>query len=386
MPRSPAKLSTWSARCPGALAAAWTLALAHGAWTGQAHAAETLKAFTVGGAEAGGLHVTDAVVEAQRDAGVVSQVAGRIVALTVRAGQRVQAGQVLARIESSVVNQQLAGSQAQLAQAEAQALVARHEAERARQLFAKAYVSQAALDQAEAQARATQAQVKAMQAQVGATSAQAGLHVLRAPFAGWVAQVPVSLGDAAGPGQVLMQVYDPSALRVTAQVPESVASRLQARANVTLTQVSHDGASPAGALSLSGLPAEVLPAVDPVTRTVTVRVALPAGTRGVQPGQSARLSLAWAAGESGALGAPTGAARRLSVPRAAVVTRSELQAVYIIGADGGARLRQVRLGRAQGDVVEVLAGLGAGERVALDPVAAARTAPAHAHAPADAPR
>lgn len=377
MPRSPAKLSTWSARCPGALVSAWAFVLAQVAWTGQAHSAEALKAFTVGGAEAGGFYVTDAVVEAQRDARVVSQVAGRIVALTVRAGERVQAGQVLARIESSVVSQQLAGSQAQLAQAEAQAVVARNELKRARQLFAKAYVSQAALDQAEAQARAAEAQVKAMQAQVGAASAQAGLHVLRAPFAGWVAQVPVSLGDAAGPGQVLMQVYDPSALRVTAQLPESVVPRLQAKANVSLLSAAASNASPAAPLTLSGLPAEVLPAVDPVSRTVTVRVALPAGTRGAQPGQSVKLSLAWRAGESASR---TGVAQRLTVPRSALVTRSELQAVYVIGADGGARLRQIRLGRAQGDVVEVLAGLGAGERVALDPVAAAQANPTAAPA------
>lgn len=383
MPRSPAMLSTRYTRCPWARVAAWAFALAQGAWMGQAHSAEALKAFTVGGAEAGGSYVTDAVVEAQRDARVVSQVAGRIVALTVRAGERVQAGQVLARIESSVVSQQLAGSQAQLAQAEAQAVVARNEVKRARQLFAKAYVSQAALDQAEAQARAAEAQVKAMQAQVGAASAQAGLHVLRAPFAGWVAQVPVSLGDAAGPGQVLMQVYDPSALRVTAQVPESVVSRLQAKADVSLLPMAASNASPAAPLTLSGLPAELLPSVDPVSRTVTVRVALPAGTRGTQPGQSVKLSLPWRAGESTGR---TGVAPRVTLPRSALVTRSELQAVYVIGSDGGARLRQVRLGRALGEAVEVLAGLSAGERVALDPVAAAQATSTPTPAPAGAPR
>jgi len=90
----------------------------------------------------------------------------------------------------------VAGSQAQLAQAQAQVTVARNELQRTRQLVAKSYVSQAALEQAEAQARAAEAQVQALQAQVAAVSAQAGLHVLRAPFAGWVAQVPVSLGDA----------------------------------------------------------------------------------------------------------------------------------------------------------------------------------------------
>ncbi len=52
--------------------------------------------------------------------------------------------------------------------------------------------------------------------------------------------------------------------------------------------------------------------------------------------------------------------------------RAELTGVYVLGDDGRALLRQVRLGRAQGDTVEVLAGVSAGERVVLDPQAAAR--------------
>lgn len=359
MPRSmPQHLAPTARRRARPLALAWVLAAA---WAGSwpAHAAPALQTFTVGVAQAGERYRTDATVEALRDARVASQVAGRIVALPVRAGERVQAGQVLARIEASVVAQQVAASQAQLAQAQAQAVVARNELKRSRQLFAKSYLSQAALDQAEAQARATEAQVMAMQAQVAAASAQAGLHVLRAPFAGWVAQVPVSVGDAAGPGQVLMQVYDPGALRVTALVPESVAPGLQALADVSW--VRPDG----GTEVIKALKAEVLPSVDPASRTVVVRVALPLGAEGFVPGQSVGLSLPWKAGDR------TASPARLTVPRAAVVTRSELHGVYVVGQGGSARLRQVRLGRSLGDAVEVLAGLASGERVALDPVLAA---------------
>ena len=63
---------------------------------------------------------------------------------------------------------------------------------------------------------------------------------------------------------------------------------------------------------------------------------------------------------------------RLFVPARAVVPRAELTGVYVLGADGRALLRQVGLGRAQGDMVEVLTGVSAGERVVLDPQAAAR--------------
>lgn len=329
-----------------------------GAATPVRAAPPALATVQVGAAEAASRYTTDGTVEAVRDARVASQVPGRIVALAVRAGERVQAGQVLARIDPSVVNHQVAGSQAQLAQAQAQVGVARNELQRTRQLVARAYVSQAALEQAEAQARAAEAQVQALQAQVAAVSAQAGLHVVRAPFAGWVAQVPVSLGDAAAPGQMLMQVYDPSALRVTAAVPESVAARLRAGGEAAVSALQGDAV-------VQGTNVEVLPAVDPASRTVTVRVALPAAPTGWKPGQSVRLALP-VSGEAG------GVAARTVVPRSAVVTRSELHGVYVVGQDGGARLRQVRLGRVSGETVEVLAGLDAGERVAVDPVAAAR--------------
>jgi hypothetical protein len=66
---------------------------------------------------------------------------------------------------------------------------------------------------------------------------------------------------------------------------------------------------------------------------------------------------------------PIGRSEKLVVPAAAVVRRSELTAVYVLGEGGARQLRQVRVGnRVSDDAVEVLAGLSAGERVALDPL------------------
>ena len=89
-------------------------------------------------------------------------------------------------------------------------------------LHRKQYISQAALERAESQFKAAQAQAAALQAQAGAARTQSGLHVLRAPYAGVVADVPVSPGDMAMPGRALMTIYEPEALRVTAAVPPSV--------------------------------------------------------------------------------------------------------------------------------------------------------------------
>jgi hypothetical protein len=106
---------------------------------------------------------------------------------------------------------------------------------------------------------------------------------------------------------------------------------------------------------------QLLPAVDPATHTRELRLDLPAGTAAA-PGMFAR---AWLPGGAGAT-------PHLFVPAKAVVRRAELTGVYVIAADGKPLLRQVRLGPAAGEQVEVLAGVAAGERVVLDPQAAAR--------------
>jgi multidrug efflux pump subunit AcrA (membrane-fusion protein) len=104
----------------------------------------------------------------------------------------------------------------------------------------------------------------------------------------------------------------------------------------------------------------VLPSADPRTHTTRVRVAASEYPEGAYPGMFARLHFA------------TGRTQKLTVPESAVLRRNELTAVYVIADDGRPRLRQVRIGEPAGEPgVEVLAGLAAGERVALDPVKAA---------------
>ena len=101
----------------------------------------------------------------------------------------------------------------------------------------------------------------------------------------------------------------------------------------------------------------MIPAADPRTHTTQVRIGLPAEVRGIYPGIYARAYFV------------TGRKPALLVPRAAVIRRSELTAVYVVSES--IQLRQIRLGTAGDEkAVEVLAGLRPGERVALDPVKA----------------
>lgn len=315
-----------------------------------------LETDTVAVQAASGRYAADAVIEAVRQSTLAAQVTGRITELAVRAGDRVTAGQVLMRIDATYAAQQAASGQAQVAQARAMLDSARGEYERSKRLYGKQYLSAAAMERAEAQYKASAAQAEALIAQANAAGTQTGFHTVRAPYAGFVAEVAVERGDMAMPGRNLVTVYDPAALRATAQVPESVLPRLKAGTDVRVELPN----APEALRWQAARKFTVLPVVDAASHSATVRVDLPAGLAGILPGQFARVHLPASGGEP-----------RLSVSKRAVVVRGEVVAVYVVNTQGQARLRQVRLGREQGDRVEILAGLAVGERIALDPVAAA---------------
>jgi membrane fusion protein, multidrug efflux system len=341
----------------GAALLIWRLAGAGGAPVAAADGARPALASVVVAGAAGAENTGyDGVVQAVRQTTLAAQVSGSIVALNVKPGDRVQAGQVLMRLDARAADQTAAASAAQVLAARAAQETATRDFERQKQLFEKSYISQAALERAESQFKSAQAEAAAQLASAGAARTHTDFYVIRAPYAGVVAEVPVVLGDMAMPGRPLVTVYDPAALRVSAQVPQTVAARLAPDA-AAMAEVP---ATPAGRIKPAKV--QLLPTVDPATHTQELRLDLPAEVKGVTPGMFAR---AW-------LPMASGASARLFVSPQSVLRRAEMTAVYVIGADGMPLLRQVRLGRAEADRVEVLSGVAAGERVALDPQAAAR--------------
>jgi RND family efflux transporter MFP subunit len=304
----------------------------------------------------------DGVVEAVRQSVIAAQVSGTVVQLDAKAGDSVKAGQVLLRIDARAAEQNAAASDAQVQAARASLEVATQEYERQKQLFQKSYISQAALERAESTFKATRARLAAQGAQAGAARTESGFHVIRAPFAGVIAEVPVSLGDMAMPGRPLLTLYDPSALRISAAVPQPVAARAVAG---EIPRAELPGL-PAMRRWVTPLRVQVLPTVDPATHTVQMRLDLPAGVAGVSPGMFARLWLQVGGGDA------SGAPASVSVPLQAIVRRAEMTGLYVLDANGQPALRQVRLGRVSGDTVEIFSGLMPGERVVTNPQAAAR--------------
>ena len=281
----------------------------------------------------------DGVVESVRQSVIAAQVAGNIVEIRVRAGDRVSAGQLLLRIDGMA--------------AEQAAAAARNEYARQEALYRKNYISKAALEQAKVQ--------------LAAATAQSGYFLIKAPFSGVVTEVNAKLGEMALPGVPLMQIFDPSVMRVSAQVSQ--------------TQLAHMNKSMTARVELAGMteenqwlvPAtmEILPAVDARTHSGTIRLPLKQTNIDLVPGAFARV---WVDLPISMDGGNAMNAVSVWIPSASVLRRGELNVVYVKSPEGVWLMRQVRLGQTQGDQVQVLSGLAANEEIAVEPqVAAAAT-------------
>ena len=280
----------------------------------------------------------EATVEAVRQATVAAQISGRVIEVRADAGQRVKQGELLMRIDAREAAGSDASAKAMLAEAAAAY-------ERAKNLHAKKFISQAALDQAAAA-------YEAARGAAASSGAGASHGTVTAPISGLVAQRHVETGEMATPGKPLITIFDPRGMRVIANLPQYKLAELKKspRARIEFPETGR---------WIDVQRIEILPTVDARSHTATARLYLPENVEGVVPGSYARAHFT------------IGQAQKLTVPPAAVLRRGEVTAVYVLDDKGVARLRQVRLGEAvAGGELEVLAGIGSGERVSLTPLKA----------------
>jgi RND family efflux transporter MFP subunit len=308
-----------------------------------------LETIEVGHATTPAERVLDGTVEAVNQATLSAQTAGRVAEIMVDVNDKVAAGALVMRLRSTEQVAGLGQAQAELQAAVAREAQAQAQFKRISDMYERKVVARATYDEASAARDAAAAQLAA--ARAGLESAREGVAYteLRSPYAGVVTARRVQSGEAVAPGTPLLTIASFGQLRVVAEVPQSIAHDVRALRQATVRF---------GDDVIVSQRVTVFPAAEPQSSTFRARVELPESATGLAPGMHVKV------------GFVTGEAKRLMVPRQAVVERSELRAVYVVTPDGRVALRQVRLGRATGDEIEVLAGLAQGERVALDPAAA----------------
>ncbi len=332
-----------------------------GAVHAQTAAGPQVPVVTVGAQAVGSGMTLDGSLQAVRQSVLSAQASGRIASLSVKAGDPVKAGQVLAVIDDRATQAGVAQAQAGFAQADANLANARAHFDRTRDLRGQGFVAQAALDTAQAQLSAAQAGVAAARAGQTQAGVAQGFTRLTAPFDGWVLATHAEAGGLAMPGAPVLTVYAPQPLRAVVHVPASQNSLAQQAQRIEVQLPGTDRwVSPASQTRL--------PAADPVSQTVEWRLNLSTADAADQvPGRQVRVRF---------VGSAQTDSPRLLLPAAALLRRGELTGVYVVSSKGegqpaGFALRAVRTGAAHGAAgVEILAGLKAGDRVALDPVRA----------------
>ena len=291
----------------------------------------------------------DGTVEAVHQSTVSAQTAGRVTEILYDVNDTVSAGAVILRIRSTEQVASLTQAEAALKEATAREAEAQTRYQRISDMYQRRVVAKATLDEASAARDAAVARLVAARAGLEAAREGVAYTEIRAPYSGVVTQKHVQVGEAVAPGVPLMTGASLDALRVVVEVPQSIIEQVR---RVRKAVVYVDGER----IESTGL--TLFPAAQPQSNTFRARIELPPHVQGLAPGMFVKVGLL------------TGEASRLLVPRTAIVERSEMRAVYVVAGDGTVALRQVRLGHARGDRIEILAGLVSGETIALDPVAA----------------
>lgn len=291
-------------------------------------------------------------VEAVRQATVSAETSGRIEEIRADIGDVISAGTVILTVVSTEQRAGLTRAEAALAEANATLTAETAEQQRVSDLRARQFASQADLDRANQRLDAARARAASMEAALRTAREQLSYTEVRAPYGGIVSARLVEPGELVQPGTPLMSGYDPDALRVEVDLPQQVAERVRLLQEARITA---DDGDPAGFA-----PEQLIlyPAADAATSTVRARLELPPAAEGLYPGQFVTVQFT------------VGSREGLLIPAASVVRRSEVSAVYVV-SDGVPALRQIRAGARVGESIEVLAGLAAGEQVAVDPAAAA---------------
>lgn len=287
----------------------------------------------------------------RRAAEVKSEYSGTVAEVLVTEWDPVRRGAVLARLDARDAEAMLAAARASLLQAEVAETRAVRELERGVRLRESGLATQQALDDARTAREAAGAMTAAARAQLEAARTRLDKTVLRAPLDGEVAFRGVDVGDyveSMGAREPMFRIVDNRLLDLTVSVPAARLGVVSAGQTVTFTTEAVPGRA------FTGVVKRINPAVDEATRAVKVLVEVTNADGALRGGLFVRGRID--AGER------TGVLR---LPRSALLSwdvgarRAEVFAVR----DHVARRCRIETGEAGDDVVEVAAGLAAGDSV-----------------------
>ena len=339
-----------------------------------------------------------ATVQSKTTSVLSSRIMGYIVAVHVREGDRVRAGQLLVEIDNREAAAQLRRAQAGLREAqemlqetermiqanesaktaaEAEQSLAASTFNRYQALVERKSVSQQEFDEVQARYRGKTAEVERVQemlrsmqakreqvlaridqAKAGISQAQIAVDYgrIQSPIQGVVTQKHGELGVLAAPGTPLLTLEDDTRYRLEATVEESKLGRIRLGDSVRIT------INALGDQEWTGRVGEVQPTADPASRSSLVKIDLPDSLIEKAPGKILRSGL------YGKARFAVGKKEIITIPHKAIFQRGQLLQIFVVDSSQTARLRLIKTGKIYGERIEVLSGLGEGDKIIVEGV------------------
>lgn len=317
-------------------------------------------------------------VTARRRATVSSKITGKVVEVNVEEGMAVREGQVLARLDDSTVRAGLALAEAQLAasrqdvrELEVRLDEAKLTLDRRTQLMSDGFTSQESVDEARAEVDSLGARIEASRSQITVAERQVELRradlddtIIRAPFSGVAISKDAQPGEMVSPVSAgggftrtgICTIVDMSSLEIEVDVNESYINRVREGQDVTAVLDAYpDWEIPARVIT-------TVPTADRQTATVLVRIGFLETDPRILPDMGVRITFLREAEPGSGVSEQAVAL----VSRQAIVTEGDRSYVFVVSGERVER-RAIGVGGADGDRIEVTAGLRPGERVVASP-------------------
>jgi HlyD family secretion protein len=314
-------------------------------------------------------------VTARRAATVSSKVTGKVIEVMVEEGMKVEAGQTLARIDSSNVEKSLRLAEAQL-EASRKSLEetrvnldrAEREFRRVAELAAEKILSPSELERTEAEAKSLKARLSRQEADVDVADHEVALWkqqlddtTIRAPFAGIVTSKNAQPGEMISPMSAggftrtgICTIVDMGSLEIEVDVNEGYINRVEPGQPVQSTLDSYpEWRIPSKVIA-------IIPTADRQKATVKVRVGFEKLDSRILPDMGVKVAFQKSGGE-------TTSSRSITLPKSAVHQREGRDIVWVVRG-GKAERRAVTIASTQGDQVSLAAGANAGEKVVVEGV------------------
>jgi RND family efflux transporter MFP subunit len=300
--------------------------------------------------------VLPANVQAFSDAPIYARTNGYLRRWYVDIGSHVQAGQLLAEIDTPEVNQQLRQARADLATAQANLNLSKITADRYAGLLMTESVSKQESDNAAGDYEAKGAALQSAQANVKRLEELQSFQRIYAPFSGVITArntdvgALINSGSSGGTGNELFHIAQPDKLRVYVSVPQIYSQAAKPGITADLALAEFPGRRFQGKL------VRTANAIDPTSRTLLVEIAVDNPTGQLFTGSYAEVHFK--------LPTPTSS---LILPVNTLLFRSEGLRIATVGPDQRVQLKQITLGHDFGSEVEVVAGLNGDENVIINP-------------------